>query len=136
MISVQDMKYALKISWVKRLIQQGTRWTAIPSYEYQKFGGVTNVFKSSVDVKSFQGFDKICNHFWKNIIHTWLHKNSTERAHFQIFLYSLWKMRACGIMSTFVIKTDHYTFLNGRRLASTKSVICVMKQALCYHLTK
>ena len=83
MISVQDMKYALEISWVKRLIQQqGARWTAIPSYEYQKFGGVTNVFKSSVDVKNFQGFDKVCNRFWKNIIHTWLDKNSTERAHF------------------------------------------------------
>ena len=77
------MKYALEISWVKRLIQQqGARWTAIPSYEYQKFGGVTNVFKSIVGVKSFQGFDKICNRFWKNTIHTWLDKNSTERAHF------------------------------------------------------
>ena len=137
MISEQDMKYALEISWIKRLIQrQGARWTAILSYEYQKFGGVTNVFESSVDVKSFQFFDKICNRFGRILFILDLIKIQLKGHIFKIFLHSLWKMRACGIMSTFVIKGDHYSFLNGRRLASTKWVICLMKQAPCYHLTK
>ena len=59
MLSVQNMQYVLEILWLKRLIQQrGTRGTVKPFYEYEKFGGVTNVFKSGVDVIRFQGFDR------------------------------------------------------------------------------
>ena len=83
MISVKDMQGALEISWVKKLIQQeGARWTIIPYHEYKKFGGVSNVFKSNVTVKRFRGLETIHNPFWKNIISSWLERNSTDVVHF------------------------------------------------------
>lgn len=79
MISAVDMQNSFQIAWVKKLIlDNGAKWTAIPAYEYGKFGSNFSVFKSSVEVKHFKGINMVHSTFWQSVLHCWIANNSID----------------------------------------------------------